>query len=501
MLNSLNPRTPILVGGGQITDAEGGAEPVELMVRAARAAAADAGSVRLLEAVDSVRVVRMLSWKYRDPGALVAARIGAEVGHTGYSGNGGSTPQVLVDAAAEDIAAGRADVVLIGGAESWRTRMRLRAQGQRPDWTVQDESVAVAPILVPDVPMDANSERRIGLDRPAWIYPLFEQAVRLSAGRDVDDHLDVIGGLWSRFSEVAATNPNAWTQRAYTAGEITTPSPQNRMITSLYTKLLNSNNMVDQSAMILMCSAEAAVKYGVPKDHWVFPHSGTEGHDTYAIAERPALDASPAIRITGRRALELASVGIDDLAHVDVYSCFPSAVQIAARELGLPLDDANRPLTVTGGLTFAGGPWNNYVSHSIATMLTRLRESPGSHGLVTANSGYLTRHAMGVYSTTPPQDGFRRLDVQAEIDAQPTTRALDCYRGPATVESWTVAYARDGAPERGFLAARTGGDERILAVTTDAETLAQMSTDVQGYRVEVTEEGAFAFRSAPVTVG
>jgi len=491
---NLDPRTPVLVGTGQTRERQGGVEPVDLMVRAARTAAADAGSTRLLELVDSVRVVGLLSWRYPDPGALVGARIGAAVRHTGYSGNGGSTPQVLVNGAAEDIAAGRSDVVLIGGAESWRTRTKLRAQKLRPDWTVQDESVPAADILVTDVPMAAESERRIGLDRPSYVYPLFEQALRVSAGRSLEEHREVVGGLWSRFSKIAATNPNAWVQREYTAAEISTPSPDNRMISTPYTKLLNSNNMVDQSAVLLMCSVETATRLGIPQENWVFPQSGTESHDTYAIAEREALDGSPAIRIAGARVLDLAGIGLDEVAYVDVYSCFPSAVQVAAKELGLALDDPGRPLTVTGGLTFGGGPWNNYVSHSIATMATRLRESPGSYGLVTANSGYLTKHAMGVYRTEPPVGGFKRLDVQAEVDAQRTTRALVSYAGRASAESWTVVYGRDGSPERGFLAARTATGERTLAVTTDAEDLVTLTeVDVAGQHVSVSEEGHFRF--------
>ena len=489
---TLDPRTPILVGGGQINERDGGVEPVDLMVRAARAAAEQAGSTRLLELVDSVRVVGLLSWRYRDPGALVGERIGANVRHTGYSGNGGSTPQVMVNAAAEDIATGRADVVLIGGAESWRTRTRLRKQKLRPEWTVQDETVPAAEILVTDVPMEAESERRIGLDRPSFVYPLFEQALRITAGRSPQEHQRFIGELWSQFSAVAAGNPHAWVQRECGADEIVLPSADNRMISTPYTKLLNSNNMVDQSAAVLVCSVETATRLGIPRENWVFPQSGTESHDTYAIAERAALDRSPAIRIAGARALELAGIDLDDVEHVDVYSCFPSAVQVAANEFGLPLDDPSRPLTITGGLTFGGGPWNNYVSHSIAAMLTRLRENPGSYGLVTANSGYLTKHAMGVYRTEPPAGGFRRLDVQAEVDAEPTTPALVSYEGVATAESWTVVYGRDGEPERAFLAARTPTGERILGAGTDAVDLARLATeDVAGEKVAVTSDGVF----------
>ncbi|PPJ05040.1 acetyl-CoA acetyltransferase [Nocardia nova] len=491
---SLDPRTPVLVGGGQINDREGGCEPVDLIVYAASRAATEAGSSRLLELVDSVRIVGLLSWRYRDPGALVAQRIGANPRHTGYTGSGGSTPQVLVNQAAEDIAAGRCDVVLVGGAESWRTRMTLRAQGIRPDWTVQDESVPAAPMLVPEVPMRSEAEQRAGLDRPAYIYPLFEQALRISAGRSTDKHRDAIAALWSRFSDVAAHNPHAWTQRAYTAAEIATPSAANRWIAAPYTKLMNSNNMVEQGAAVLLCSVETARRLGIPRENWVFPHAGTEAHDTYDIAERAALDRSPAIRHAGARALELAGIGIDDVGHIDVYSCFPSAVQVAARELGLPLDDPGRPLTVTGGLTFAGGPWNNYSTHAIATLATRLRRSPGSYGLLTANGGYLTKHAFGVYRTEPPCNGFRRDDVQPRVDLDPRVRSHPAYAGRAATESWTVVYNREGDPERGLLAARTPDGGRALASTGDAGTVERMANaDVDGEQVEISAEGAFRF--------
>ncbi|MFE0751223.1 acetyl-CoA acetyltransferase [Gordonia sp. NPDC058843] len=493
---TIDPRTPVLVGGGQVTARDGGVEPFELLARAAREAAAEAGSSRILELVDSIRVVGLLSWRYRDPGALVAERIGAHPRHTGYTGNGGSTPQVLVNGAAEDIAAGRADVILIGGAEAWRTRMKLRAQGERPAWTRQDDAVPSAPIIVPDVPMEADSERRIGLDRPSFVYPLFEQALRIAAGRSIADHEKLLGELWSSFSAVAADNPHAWTRRQYAPEEITTPTDVNRLISSPYPKLLNSNNMVDQGAALLMCSVETAQHLGVPASSWVFPHSGTESRDTDAVAARPALDGSAPIRIGAARALELAGVGIADIEHLDIYSCFPSAVQVAAAEIGVPIDDPDRRLTCTGGLTFAGGPWNNYSTHAIAAVATRLREAPGTFGMVTANSGYLTKHAFGVYSTDPPAAGFRRHDVteaveRAWVDAEPPVGVIDSHEGVAELETWTVAYDRAGSPERAFVAGRVRGGGRTLAVVTDPDDLGVLaSTEAQGRRVRIAADGS-----------
>jgi acetyl-CoA C-acetyltransferase len=222
----------------------------------------------------------------------------------------------------------------------------------------------------------------------------------------------------------------------------------------------------------------------------VFPHAGTDAHDTYLIGERAEFNTSPAIRIAGRRALELAGTTIDDVDLVDLYSCFPSAVQVAANELGLPLDDPQRPLTVTGGLTFAGGPWNNYVSHSIATMAERLVAAPGTVGLISANGGYLTKHSFGVYGTRPPTGDFRWEDVQSTVDAEPTRVAEEQWVGIGTVETWTTPFTRDGVPEKAFVAVRTPENTRALAVITDAdEAEATIREDIAGAKVRVEADG------------
>ena len=218
----------------------------------------------MLEAVDAVRIVSLLSWRYRDPGALVAERIGASPRQTAVTTPGGNTPQSLVNRTALDIAAGRNDVVLIGGAEAWRTRMSFRSTGDRPDWTQQDESVPEAEVIGDEFTMTHPAEMNRGIIMPVQVYPMFEQALRAAAGRSIDEHLVRISELWSRFSAVAASNPNAWSQQAYTAEEIRTPGPDNRWIGFPYPKLMNSNNNVEQGAALLMCSVEAAERAGVP---------------------------------------------------------------------------------------------------------------------------------------------------------------------------------------------------------------------------------------------
>ena len=485
---TLDPRTPVLVGYGQANqhDERPDIEPVDLMVDAARAAA----DPRVLESVDSIRVVNLLSWRYRDAGLALAQRIHAGEAETRYTGIGGNVPQALVNQACLDIQAGRNDVVLVAGAETWRTRTRVRNRGEQLEWTKQDESVPLAPGSDEVFPMAGPGELRIQLDRPAFVYPMFEQALRIASGETSDDHRRRIGELWARFSAVAVDNPHAWNREPLSAEQIWQPGPDNRMISWPYPKLMNSNNMVDQGAVLILTSAGKARELGIPTDRWVFPYAGTDAHDTYEISARASFDASPAIRIAGRRALELAATSLGDLAFVDVYSCFPSAVQVAARELGLPLDDPARPLTVTGGLTFAGGPWNNYVSHSIATMAERLVANPGTTGLITANGGYLTKHSFGVYGTEPSEREFAWENVQAEVDAEPTRAVAVEWSGTGTLETWTTPFDRDGVPEKAYLAVRTGDDARTLAVLTDrSEAAATTREDVAGVKVLVNADG------------
>jgi acetyl-CoA C-acetyltransferase len=489
----VDPRTPVLIGAGQLSNrVDRGAEvlePVDLIAAALRRAAEDSGvGEAALTGADAVHTVGLLSWRYRDPAALVAQRVGATPRATTVTGMGGNGPQSLVNLTCLAIQRGDTDLALLGGAEAWRTRMASRSAGAELEWTREGEDVPEATRSIPEAPMVSPGEQARGVVMPVQVYPLFEQAHRVVLGRSLDDHLVAVSELWARFSEVAAGNPHAWIQEAYTPEEIRTPTPDNRMIGFPYTKRMNSNNAVEQGAAVILCSTERAEALGVPRDRWVFPHTGTDAHDHYFFSERDDLGRSPAMRIAGRRSLELAGVGVDDLAHIDLYSCFPSAVEISAYELGIGLD---RPLTVTGGLSFAGGPWNNYVMHAIATMVGRLRDEPGALGLVSANGGYITKHAFGIYSTEPPSTPFQHEDVQAEVDALPSRELSEDADGEITVEAWTAMHDRDGDPENGIVVGLLDDGRRAIGTSRDADVLKALVTeDPAGRRARVAPDGA-----------
>jgi len=464
------------------------------MAVAVRAALADCGpdaGRRLARDLGSLRVVRPLSWTYIDAATPLADRLGLSPRELAQSAIGGNSPQTIASATARAIGAGELDVAIVAGAECMASRTAHRREhgGAEPPWTVQDPATPPPRALAQDRTPVTDEELQAGLLQPIHVYPLFEQAIRAAAGRTPAEHLAALGALWSRFAAVAATNPWAWDRRGWSADELVTIGPDNRMLASPYPKRLVAYDRVDQAAAFVLCSVAAAQAAGVPEEQWVFPLAGADAHDHWFVTDRYDLGRSPAIAAAGAAALGHAGLGIDDVAHVDLYSCFPCAVEMGAEALGLGLDEPDRPLTVTGGLTFFGGPINDYASHAIVQMAWTLRRDPGSVGLVTALGWYATKHAVGLWSTRPPAGGFSWSDVQAEVDALPCRKRAEGYVGDAEVESYTVVHDRDGQPQRGICALRTPDQRRTWASTTDPATVRELvEQDPLGRRAGVDED-------------
>ncbi|MFN8053071.1 MAG: acetyl-CoA acetyltransferase [Acidimicrobiales bacterium] len=484
---SLDPNTPVIVGVGQHLNRDESSllDPLALAVIAARAAAEDCASSSadsVLAGLDAVGVVPIVSWRYGDPGPQIAAALGATPSLTLYPSMGGNTPQMLMNRVCERIAAGQLSSALVCGAEAYRTRMRARKSDAPLPWERQDLELQPGWTDGSAFDMAHQAELALGVMMPTQTYPMFENALRHEAGRSADEHSAYIAGIWSRYSEVAAANPNAWDRTFYSPDEIATVTASNRIVGFPYTKHMVSNPDVDMASAVIVCSVARATELGVPRDRWVFPHSGADGKDRY-LSTRASFTGSPAIRHAGRAALDLAGVAIDDVAHLDVYSCFPSAVEIGCAELGISTD---RQLTVYGGLCFAGGPWNNPVGHAIAAMVDVLRSDPGSRGLVTANGGNVQKHSFGVYSTEPPASGFRTANPQAEIDAVPPVDVAEGYEGPATIEAWTVMHDRDGSRGRAHATVRTPEGARAWAATNDADVAEALeAADPTGWAVTI----------------
>jgi acetyl-CoA C-acetyltransferase len=466
--------TPVLVGVGQVLqrldDPSEAAEPLEMMVAALAGAGEDCGAPELLRRAESIYVTRG-AWSYGNPGREVARRLGAKVPETVGTPYGGNFAQACVIDAAREIRAGRRRVALVTGAENGRSQ----GQAQRLGVALRATDTPGEPdrALAVDKAIFHEAELARGFNSAGDVYAVIDSAIRYDRGESLDAHRARIAKLWAGFSEVARSNPNAWIRKAYSAEDIGRAGPENPMISTPYTRLMNANARVDMGAGLIVCSLAAAREAGVPDAKVVYLVAATEANDSPFLSTRPEFHRSPAMRIAGRRVLELAGRKIDEIDHVDVYSCFPSAVQIAARELGLAQD---RPLTVTGGLTFGGGPLNSYTLHAIARMVEVLRDDRGATGLVTGNGGWLAKHAFAIYSTEPPEDGFHYENLQAQVDEIPLVESVTDFEGPITVEAYTVAH-RGGEPRRAYASCRTQDGHRTWGTVEAPEVLARMTRE------------------------
>ncbi len=476
-------RIPVVVASGQAIERDGLVTPVDLMERACEQALAQATGLR--EVIDRLTVVDIMTRTGPAPATELARRIGAGSGGLAceVSTIGGNTPQWLVNRACSDIAAGRLSVTLIAGAEAIRSSRARRAAGlPRHDGATD---LVADRVVGDDRPGVGPAEAAIGLLAPVHIYPLFESVVASRAGHDAAAHRRSMGELLAPFTEKAAAHPYAWFPTARTATDIATPSPSNRIVSEPYTKLMTAFLGSDQGAALVVCSLAAARRAGVA-ERAVFVWSGAEATDVRFPAARPDPGRSPAIAAAGRALFEAAgraagpsaSVGVDDLELLDLYSCFPSAVELAADALGLGRHD-RRGLTVTGGLPYFGGPGNNYTTHSIATLTDLLRDGGSDRlGLATGLGWFITKHALGVYGSSPPPGGFHRGDTtrdQADIDdsAVETASELDAA-AEATIVALTVVRDNDGSATAAPLIARLADGRQMALSAADDEVVRAM---------------------------
>lgn len=435
--------------------------PYELMLDATRYAADDAGAARLLKQVDWIGVVGGF-WSFPNPAQVIAEKIGSPDAGTCITMLSGSAPQELVSLAAQRIANGELEVALIVGGEARATTERLKRAGEDPPWC--REPGVGTPERVSDFP-DEMIVETLELGGPAVFYALFEDSLRRSLGKSVEEHRDDIAKLWAAFNEVAVANPFAWDRTPYDVAAIREPSPDNRMVAFPYTKSMVAFNVVDMATAILICSVDAARAAGVPLDRMVFPRACTASHETWSVTERRRLHETPALVTAGRAALAAAGLDIDDIDHVDLYACFPSIVQMSAKALGLSLD---RRLTVTGGLGFAAAPIANSSGHAIAAMVPLLRE--GGAGLVHANGGCATKHAFGIYSAQPPEQ-FRYIDCNDGVDHEARPPGPSDVTDDGIEEASTIAYDRNG-PTHTVTSVLLADDRRRFVKTPVDETVA-----------------------------
>ena len=443
---------PVLIGVGGAREP---AEAIDLMVLAAERAVGDSGARSDTNVPLDAVIVPQGSWPYRDPGREIARRLGSPQARS-VLGDLGVSQQGLISAAMEMIMRGDAAIVLVVGGESRR-------------WSTDGGYVDLdgVPDLRLERPHDFVDQLEIdaGIAFPAVrSYALLQRAFDHRIGRGDAPSSEAVSTLWASMSRVAAAAGTQAFEAPRDSDFLATPSPENRLMAAPYMKWHCSQWNLDDASALLLCSEEAARELRLDPSAALHPLVALESTHSLPVIRREELGRWPAMEVLGRRSSEHLGVSLRDIELIDLYSCFPVAVMLQAHELGLALDPVP---TLTGGMTFAGGPFNNYVLDSHVAMARALRSRPGARGLVTSVSGLLTKPGLGIWSTEPSSNGVLLADLDAEAEAATSAVACGAFEpgGNLTIESST-AFLEGEAP-RSIVIGRDGSGRRSLAVLDD----------------------------------
>lgn len=487
------PRTPVIIGAAQWTgrrDALPASEPLAQWEAACRGAIEDADlPPSTAKNVQALLVTDCMSWRYDHPVARLAQRLNATPTFQQMSAPSGTAGQSLVNIAAKLIRNGEVDTALVCGGEALASVRAYRKTGTLPPWSyVHPEGPAH------HFDQEAHqhpAESAVGLTEgvgAVYGFAMRDVARRAHLGIAPDQYRRDLGELLSGLTSVAATNPHAWFPQERDADFLITPTADNRMVSYPYTKHMVSIIDVDMFAGLIVTSEEWADAHDVPRERRVYPWTYCYAEDPVYIAPRDKLWKSEAMAAASKAALDAAGLTIDDIAHIDLYSCFSSAVNFGRDALGIS-DHPAEKVSVTGGLPYGGGPGSSYVLTSLARMVERLRADPGSKGLVSGLGMLMSNHNYGIYSSVPPGPEVRQPDmeaVQAEVDAIPQRAIADRYAGEAVIATYTVAHDRDGKPSSGAFICDLPSNARCYATMRDPELLAKAeSIELVGRRVMI----------------
>ncbi|MBU6166777.1 MAG: acetyl-CoA acetyltransferase [Alphaproteobacteria bacterium] len=454
-------RTPVIIGVGEVldrpADPAAALEPLALMAAAVRAADADAGG-GFLDRIDSLDVINLVSWRYDRVAQRLAERLGIMPPRAVYGLVGGETPTTKIHEAALRIMNGNSVVAVVTGAEAQNAVAKAKAAGIMLPWT--------PPAKTPEnpiIPAEHVTElgMKHGIFQPIHIYPLYENATVAAWGLTPAEALAESGAAYARISAAAAANPHAWGRTAFSAQEITTVCDDNRMICWPYTKRMVANNNVNAGAAVLMTTLAAARAAGLAEDRIIHVHGGASAGEHMDFLKRDQYVHSCAQDAVLGQAMRIAPNGFD---RVELYSCFPTVPKMARRTLGL---GADVPLSVTGGLSFAGAGLNCYMLHSACAMVRSLRERPADQALLYGQGGYVTKHHALVIGCRAAEPAWLMLnrDVQdVAEDARGDVPRLDgAHEGAAVVETYSIVFGRDGQPSHGSVVGRSPAGDRLFA--------------------------------------
>ena len=460
---------PVVIGVGCINQKDSFDnldEALILMEKATQLAISDSTNDDIKKYIDEIQIPKGY-WKYRDPGKWIASRNGIKDIKTSIT-KIGVLQQNLINSACKRIVDGdiRASIIL-GGESRYK---KILAEIEQKDF------IETELIDNPDFYIKADDDLQLEVEAKelgnmaVGYYSIMESSLRSNS--DFDEHHKKIAKLYEKFSQVSSSNPLAWNDKEYTYEEILNPSQKNPTLAFPYNKFHCTSWNVNQAAAIIICSNEIADLLDVPESKRVYPLASSENNHMIATLQRPNLSKSTGMDLAADFILDICNKHDISPNLFDLYSCFPVAVEMFANSLGIKKFNN---ITVTGGMSFAGGPLNSYVINSTVKMIETIRQDVNV-GIVTGVSGMMTKQSYALWSNNPSIK-FVHKDVTSkakEIDIP--VELSDLNKGFGLVLGYTVLYSENSAV-KGVIYIEDENKRRKLITTSDKLIMKSMESE------------------------
>ena len=414
-------------------------EALVLMDKAVKSALSDSGNKLIKDHIDEIRIPKGF-WRYRDPGKWIAKNNSFKNIPTTYVTKIGVLQQNLINEACIKIEKGEINASIILGGEA-RYKL-LRSSIEKKEYSETQLSKN------PDFYIKAK-EDLYGDDELAELgamavgyYAAMETAIRKNDEENIEEHQNNIALMYEDFSRIASNNKDGWLDHPYSKKEILNSSQKNKMLAYPYKRLHCTSWNVNQSAALIICSEELANNLGIDLRKRVYPISSSENNHMIAIQQRPKLYESAGMNYAAKSICKVKEkLGIK-LDAYDLYSCFPVAIKMFSKSLGLA-DEV--PKTITGSMPYAGGPLNSFVLHSTVKMIQKIRNMEARYGLVTGVSGMMTKQSFCIWGKEY-QEQFIFDDVTEKARATEIPVELsNIAEGEAEIIGYTIIRLNENA--------------------------------------------------------
>ena len=416
-------------------------EALLLMDHAVKAALSDSGNKLVKDYIDEIRIPKGF-WRYRDPGKWIAKNNDFKSIPITYVTKIGVLQQNLINDACLKIENGEINASIILGGEARYKQLRSIIEKKEYSETKLDENpdfyIKAKEDLYGDEELEELGAMAVGY------YAAIETAIRKNDGEKINDHQNNIASMYEEFSKIASNNKDGWIDNPYSKEEILDNSKKNKMLAYPYNKLHCTSWNVNQSAALIICSEELANKLEIDKNKRVYPITSSENNHMIAIQQRPKIFDSLGMQYAANsisKVIERLDITLDAY---DLYSCFPAAIKMFSKSLGL---DNEISKTITGSMAYAGGPLNSFVLHSTVKMIQKIRTSELSHGLVTGVSGMMTKQSFCVWGKKYKEHFiFNDVTDQAELNEIPIELS-SITEGEGEIIGYTIIEGSESIPK------------------------------------------------------